>query len=360
MLKKIVYVLIAVLLIAAILWPRLKPMLASKKEGIGPPTTGKPGAKGPSILQANVYVAQPETIKDKIVVNGSLLANETIEVCSEAAGRVEKIYFQEGTMVVKGQLLVQVRQVELQAQLRKVVEQKNLAEKREKRLQQLLAREAVSQEEYDAVASQVVVYQAEIDLLKAQLEKTEIRAPFSGIIGFRKIAEGSYISVGASIASLQDIASIKIEFGVPEKYSEVLRTGMNINFHTRSSDKTFQANIYAIEPQIEANTRNLILRARTMNAANLLRPGAFADIELPLTEVTNALLVPTEAVVPELNGKKLLLVKNGVVEPRNVVTGLRTDTKIQITEGLQIGDTVLATGILQAKPGIPVKINKVL
>jgi membrane fusion protein (multidrug efflux system) len=205
--------------------------------------------------------------------------------------------------------------------------------------------------------NEVNVLESELELVEARIEKTRVRAPFSGTIGLRNVSEGSYISPQTRIATLQSTNPIKIDLSVPEKYSSRLQPGAPISFTVRGSEETYEGRIYAIEPQIDPNTRSLRLRARAPNAGGALRPGAFADVTVVFDTIEDALTVPSFAVLPELGGQQVFVVRNGVAQPQSVEIGVRTDSTVQVTSGLSLRDTVITSGIQQLRPGLPVRIE---
>ncbi|MEQ8524534.1 efflux RND transporter periplasmic adaptor subunit [Gracilimonas sp.] len=312
-----------------------------------------------SPLSVDVYVVQPDTIEDNIFTTGTLLANEEVELASESSGLIEEIYLKEGQSVEKGELLIKINDSELRAQLNRADFRLNLAEDREKRQTQLLEKGGISQEEYDATLNEVNVLRAEVALIEAQIAKTEIRAPFSGKIGLKYVSDGSYITPSTRIATLQDIDPIKIDFSIPERYAAMVEVGNKVEFTVSGMPKTLTANVYAKEPRIDTETRSLQVRAKSPNTGGQLLPGAFADLELTLSTINNAMMVPSISLVPELQGQKVYVVENGTVQPKSVQTGLRNETKVQITEGVAAGDTVLTTGLLQVRPGMAVNIGNV-
>jgi membrane fusion protein (multidrug efflux system) len=329
-----------------------------KLEGLtGSENNSASGNSANSTLSVDVYVAKPDTIENNIFTTGTLLANEEVELASESSGLIEEIFLEEGAYVEKGQLLIKINDSELQAQLNRAEFRLNLAEDRERRQAQLLDKGGISQEEYDATLNEVNVMRAEVALIEAQIAKTEIRAPFSGKIGLKYVSDGSYITPNTRIATLQDIDPVKIDFSIPERYAAMVEVGNKVAFTVSGLDKTLTASVYAKEPRIDTETRSLQVRAKSPNENGALLPGAFADLELTLSTITNALMVPSISIVPELQGQKVFVVKNGMVQPQTVSTGLRNETKVQITEGIAAGDSVLTTGLLQVRPGMPVNIG---
>ena len=342
----------AILLIVGLLaYPKVKGFF-------GGSSSAAPAARGggSATLAVEAFYVHPDTIENKIYTTGTLIANEDVELSTETAGIIQDIYLEEGKAVNKGDLLIKINDSDLQAQFRRAEFRLNLAEDRESRQKQLLDKGGISQEEYDATLNEVNVLRAEVALIEAQIAKTEVRAPFSGQLGLKYVSDGSYISPNSQIATLQDIDPIKIDFSIPERYASLVTVGSKVLFTVQGIEKQMVATVYAKEPKIDSDTRTLQVRARSNNKDGNLLPGAFANLELTLSTIDDAIMVPTISLVPELEGQKVYLVKNGVVQPSSVQTGLRTDLKVQITEGVQPGDTVLTTGLLQVRPGIPVDI----
>lgn len=306
----------------------------------------------------NIYVVNPETLENKITSAGTIISDMEAELKPEIAGRVIKILFIEGKTVKKGQLLVKLNDADLQAQLKKLKIQLKLANDKEQRLKKLLGINGISQEEYDIALSQVETLIAEIELIQAQIDKTEIRAPFDGIIGLRNIAEGQYINSSITVASIQKINPIKIDFAIPEQFASLINKNAEITFTIKGTTKKHKATIYAIEPKIDPNTRTLMIRAKCANPNGEIYPGTFAEIEMNQQKTENALLIPTEAIIPVLKGQKVFLYKSGKAKEQNVKCGIRTTDRIQVMEGVEAGDTVITSGIMQISNGSSVIISK--
>lgn len=326
--------------------------------GAAPAGAGGPGANA-APLAVSGFVVSPRTIDDRALTTGSLLANNSVEIRNEVAGRLVQLAFKEGDAVQQGALLVKIYDNDLQAQLRKLELQKDLAARSEQRQKDLLAVNGISQQEYDAASNAVNSIEADIDLVKAQIAKTEIRAPFTGVVGLRNVSEGAYLAAFTTIATLQQLDPMKLEFNLPERYRDRLRTGDTVRFRVESSARENSGAIYAFEPMVDAQTRTLKVRALCRNGGGSLLPGAFAKVEVPLQRIDSALMVPSQAVIPELRGQKVMLSRGGKATPVSVDIGLRNDTTVQVTKGLQPGDTVLITGIMQARPGMPVNVTVV-
>ncbi len=323
----------------------------------GPADTGSQQRQS-SATSVDATVVRPGPIANRLQTTGTLRADESVALTAEASGRVTQILFEEGQRVEKGDLLVQINDAELQAEKQRLQYRLELVRDRAERQKRLLEQGGVSQEEVDSIVNEVNVLESELQLVEAQIEKTQVRAPFTGTIGLRQISEGSYLSPQTTIATLQRVRPIKIDLSVPAKYSTQVREGQPIQFRVRGSDQTYEAEVYAIEPQIASETRSLPMRARTANSDGSLRPGAFADVTVVLDTVPDALTVPAFAVTPSLGTQRLFVVENGTAQPRNVTLGVRTDSTVQITDGLAPGDTVITSGIQNLRAGLNVKVDQ--
>ena len=336
----------------------------SAGKGGGPGGGGKGGKGGPGggkrggPIPVRVMVVKDTIISNDIDVTGTLDANEKVNLISETSGRITGIYFTEGSYVKKGQLLVKVSNQDLQASLAQGNYSIALAKQNEARNKALLQKGAISQQEYDTSLTALNTLQAQADVVKAQIAKTEMRAPFSGTIGLRSVSPGGYLSPNTAVASLVNMDPAKITFAVPEKYQAYIKPGSKINFTVASSTNKFNATVYAIEPSIDVNSRTITVRARAANSNGVLKAGSFAKINLTLDQIPKTIMLPTEVVTPDIKGYKVFIYDNGVAVPRAVTTDLRTDTKIQITDGLKPGDSVVVSAIMQMRPKAQLRLIK--
>ncbi len=314
---------------------------------------GGAGAGGPTPVRT--VVLGTHRMADRVTTVGTILANEEVDVRSEVAGRVEAISFDEGTRVTKGQLLVKIADADLRAQLARAESRLAIANTEAERQRQLFGQSLTSQREFDTALNEYNVAKAETDLTRAQLAKTEIRAPFEGKVGLRFVSVGSYVSPATQITSIQDDTPVKLDFSVPERYAGRLQKGDAINFTVQGNARVFDGTIYALEPSIDTATRTLRVRATSPNADGALVPGAFADVDIVLAE-RDALAIPAFALIPELKSHRVLLFKGGKVESRDVEIGTRTDRTVEIVRGVDAGDTLITTAILQLKPGASVTL----
>jgi membrane fusion protein (multidrug efflux system) len=328
--------------------------LASCGSRMNDPRPGAPGAADP--LSVSGMIAVPAPLENVVRSSGTVMASESVDLVAESAGRVEKIAFREGGHVRKGQLLVKINDDDLRAQLRKTDLQIELASDQEGRQRALLEKNAVSREQEDIALNQVNTLRADRDNLLSAIRKREVRAPFDGVAGLRYVSEGGYVTQSTRIASVQKLNPLKVDFTVPEKYAAQVATGDVVEFRGEESDLRFTGKLYAIEPKIDPSMGTLQLRALCDNSTGKIFPGAFVHIDLRLRRIENALVIPTQAVIPVFKGQTLLLRKNGLVLSVPVRTGIRTATGVQITGGIAPGDTVITSGILQLRPGAPVSV----
>lgn len=303
-----------------------------------------------------VFVIGEAELEDKLYASGTIVANESSELKAEASGNITYINFPEGNTVSAGTLLLKVNDADLRAQFDKIKIQLKLAEDSEKRLKNLLQVSGVSQQEYDVALSNLHSLKADSAYHQAQIAKTEVRAPFNGVVGIRNVSLGSYITPATTVAQIHQISLVKIDFSIPEKYSSLFKVGDIIKFQTEGLNTNYQAKITVKDPLIELNTRNVRYRAVTSNPRSELMPGAFARVELSLKDKPNTIFVPTEAIIPVLKGKKVYVLNAGLAEEKLVETGLRTEDHVQILSGLSTGDSVVVNGNFQLKNGSPVKV----
>ena len=349
---------ILILFIAGIIiYPKIKNRF---KSDTGPFSKTKGIHGGGQPLFANGYIVVPAQMSELILTTGSLIPDEEVELSFETSGKVVAIYFKEGTRVKKGDLLAKINDKPLQAQLLKLNAQLKLTEEREFRQRQLLDRDAISRESYDQVATELQSLEADILLIKARISETELRAPFDGIVGLRMISEGAFASTQTKIVQLVKITPLKIEFSIPERYTGEVSPGFPITFTVDCVDNTFSAKVYAVDPQVDLDTRTIVARALYPNTKEELKPGRFVSVRAQLSQIDNAISIPTEAVIPEMEGEKVYIFSNGFAKEIKVTLGLRTESHVQVQSGLQFGDTVLTTAILQLRNQIPVQLDTLI
>lgn len=311
-------------------------------------------------LKVDLYVVRPTRFAETIEVPGTIVANESVEIHPEVAGRIIKLPIQEGAYVEKGSLLAKLNDADLLAQLNKLEIQLQLAQQTEKRQSQLLMIQGISQQDYDISLLQVNSLRADIDIIKTSIEKTEIRAPFSGKLGLRNISNGAYVNTSSVLAVINQTDQLKLDFSIPEKYIGKVRNGQTVYFRFEGSSDSLTARVVATESKVTENSRSLMVRARVESKRSFLLPGSFAKVSIDFDPDPNAILIPTQAILPQARGKKVILYKEGIAAFTDVKTGSRTTDRVQITAGIKAGDTVVTTGLLSVRPDAPISIGKIL
>ncbi|RYE21892.1 MAG: efflux RND transporter periplasmic adaptor subunit [Sphingobacteriales bacterium] len=317
-------------------------------------------AKGgrPKDIKAEGYIVEPQAYQNNYTASGSLLPNEAIEIHPEISGRVTGLFFTEGTYVKKGQTLVQINDAEIRAQIQKLKAQKQLQVKLLERQKELVNIGGISQQDYETTQTNISSIDADIAFSEAQLRSTKIVAPFDGKIGIRSISLGAVISPTTLITVLQQTHQLKMDFTVPDRYRDIVKNGNEVFFSVSGSLDTLSGKISAVDPGADQTTRTIRVRAIVPNPDNKLSAGSFAHVVVPFESNNNAILVPSQAIIPTTRDKQVALVKNGKASIVTVQLGDRTAGKVEVVQGLQAGDTVITTGIMQVKPGMDVKITK--
>jgi membrane fusion protein (multidrug efflux system) len=313
------------------------------------PANGQAPARN-APLPVEAFTVKSKNLNENLEVPGTLLAAEETEIRPEISGRLVGLYVQEGNMVQKGALLAKLFDEDLQAQLKKLAVQLEIAKKTFERQSELLKIQGISQQEVDLSELQVNNIKADMELVRVAISKTEIRAPYSGRLGLRNISPGAYISPTNIITTISQVDQLKLDFTVPEKYGDMFSKGRPVSFSIAGSDRNFQATVLATQTAIEASTRNLTVRAAVRGGQGALLPGAFAKVKINLSGNEKSLVVPTQAVIPQARNKQVIVFKNGTPDFRIVETGIRDSSFVQILEGLSEGDTVVTTGLLAIRP----------
>ncbi|MCF0060760.1 efflux RND transporter periplasmic adaptor subunit [Dyadobacter chenwenxiniae] len=314
------------------------------------------GGGGPTIV--DVIVVKSEQVSDKVEVNGTIVANEFAELRPEVSGLLTYLNVPEGQSVSKGTVIAKINNADLQAQLNRTKVQLELAETTEKRLKQLVAVNGINQADYDLAVNQVNTLKADMAYTQALIDKTIVRAPFSGVIGLRKVSEGSFVTPTSIIATMQQLSNLRIDFTIPETYQKYVQKGRNVEvLLDQNSRKRETARIIALEPQVNQSTRNITVRA-VLNSGST-SPGSFAKVYLNASTNKNSILIPTNCIIPEAMGKKAVTVKGGKAVFVDIQTGDRREDVVEVTSGLNIGDTVVVSGVLFARPDAPVKVRSV-
>lgn len=305
----------------------------------------------------DILVAQPEELTLGIPATGTLLPRESVTLVSEVSRRLVQVSAEEGKVVKKGDILFRLDSADLSAQRNRLEVQLKLAERTAQRQTELLAESATTEAEADAATSSVDELRAQLRVLDVELAKTTIRAPFSGVLGLRQVSEGAWVTPATPLITVSDTRELKIDFRVPERHAGRVRPGTEFTLRVEGGETPLLGTVLATEPSIDETSRSLLVRGlvKTQETQEMVVPGSFAQVELPVVD-TGAILLPPTAVVPGLSGVSVYVVKDGVARLIPVEQGTRTESSVQITAGLAPGDQVIVSNLLRLRNGAPVRV----
>ena len=307
-------------------------------------------------LTVYAEIVKYETLTDDFISIGSILPDEEVGLCFETSGKITSIFFQEGSKVTKGQILAKVNDEPLKAELKKLQSQIKLAEDRVARQHALLEKDAVSKEAYEQVVTDLDKLNADIDLVKARIAQTELRAPFDGVVGLRSVSEGQIVATTDQVATLTKISPLKVEFSINERQADDITEGTPLTFMIQNDTRQYNAKVYAVESRINTRTRTLTARALYPNTDGKVKPGRSCNIKMKLHEIKNAITAPSQAIIAEMGNAVAYVYRDGKAEMVRVTKGLRNEARVQLVDGLKIGDTLIISGALQLRSGMPVEL----
>jgi len=318
--------------------------------------TDKFNANAP--VSVDIAIAAAQVIDKVIEVNGSVVASEFVDIRPETNGRIVFLQIPEGKMVTAGTVLAKLNDADLQAQLQKIKVQLALANINEQRNLKLVQAKGINQSDYDISLQQVNSLKADMAYTQSLIDKTVIKAPFTGQMGLRQVSLGANVNTASTIVTLQKVDQLKIDFTLPEIYQNYIKVGKKINVESIANPGVkMTATIAAIEPQIIATSRNIKVRA---NLQGKLLPGAYTKVFLVENQQKPSILVPSNIIIPDSKVKQLVVVREGKAKFINVETGYRTASAVEITAGVKLGDSLIVAGMLFVRDGSDLKIGKTL
>jgi membrane fusion protein (multidrug efflux system) len=339
---------VALLLVGAVAWWALS--------GTTGATTGAKG-KGPLGAPVETVVVKPTKTTTDIPAVGSLRSDEHVQIAPEIAGRIAEIRFQEGEPVKQGEILVLLDDALTRAEVSEAEARLNLAKANFERADTLQKSRNIAERAYDEARANFETARAAHELAQVRLAKHTIRAPFTGIVGFRALSAGAFISIGATLVNLEKIDVLKLDFKIPEIFLADVQVGQKVDVMVDALPKrTFQAEIYAIDPLIDVNGRALQIRARLANPERVLRPGLFARISIRGRAEREVVMVPEGAIVPRAGEFLIFRVEDGKAVETKVGLGSRRSGMVEVTSGLIGGATVVTAGHQRLKNGAMVDV----
>lgn len=297
------------------------------------------------------YIVKPAVLNDVLEITGSLEPNQEVDIVSELPRKIVRVNVKDGVSVSAGQLLFEMDNADLYAQLEKLHQQEKLAQLNEERLRDLIQHEAVVQQDYDQAFTNLKVLDAQIVELQVTINKTKIRAPFNGQLGIIHVYPGAVVSANTVLTHIQDNSQVKLDFHVPEKYAQNITSGSILKFTVASDNRQYNARVVAREAGVDPATRTLLIRAVSQNTAKTLLSGQSARMQVSLHSSDNALMVSSQALIPSSQGYNVYIVKNNQVQLDPVEIGQRGPFTVEVLHGLNKGDTVITSNLLRLMPG---------
>lgn len=342
-------ILIIIVLGALIVVPKL---LSDKSKNQSPPGQNPQSQSIP----VDAYIVKPIELENEVLTSGTILANEEVEIKSELTRKITGIHFKEGSFIPKGKVLFKLDDSDLIAQINKLELDEELFSRQQEREKQLLDKGLLTPDEYEVRTTDIEKIRADIEIAEVQLSKTYIRAPFSGVAGFRNVSTGSLVNNTVVLTTIQDISRVKVDFSIPEKYINQFSSGQDITFKVEGYEDDFNGKVISYDPNINESTRSILLRASASNKGSKLLPGSFVKVKLLLNNINDAMMIPSESIIPQLKGQSIFVYQNGTAIMKNVEIGVRTEKDVQITAGINLNDTVITTNVLRLKSDAKVKI----
>lgn len=320
-----------------------------------PASPAAPAGSAAGAVAVEVTRVSAASFADETTAVGTLKSNESVVLRPETSGRIAAIHFKDGQVVRRGALLLSLDAGIQEAELQQARANLALAQANQQRNEDLFQKKFISQQSLDNTKAALKVQEASVALAEARLAKTRIRAPFDGVVGIRNVSVGDYVKEGEELVNVEDIATLKVDFRLPEAYLGRLERGQTLEV---SSDALpgvpFQATLEAVDPLVDVNGRSISCRALLPNREGRLRPGMFVRSRLVFGERKDALMLPEQAVVTGAR-PRVFRVEEGKARAVTVQLGVRRDGRVEILEGLAMGDTVITAGQLKVRDGMPVR-----
>lgn len=322
-------------------------------------STSAANAKSEKVIPiVDIIIATPEPISNVIEANGTIIAGEYVELRPEVSGRLTYLNVPEGKYITQGTLIARINDADLRAQISKSKVQLDLAQTTTDRYKKLLDINGLNQADFDAALNQVNGLKADIMYTQALIDKTVIKAPFSGVVGLRNVSPGAYVSAATVIATMQQTKQVKIDFTLPDMYGNTIKKGTVVTVEVDAATKeTRKAVVIATEPGANTDTRNLKVRA--LLEGGTPNPGAFVKVSIDAGQRRSSIKVPASCIIPDDKNNQVVLVKNGKASFVNIKTGIREASNVEVLQGISVGDSVVVTGVLFARPKNSVQVRSV-
>ena len=328
---------------------------------------GAPGAKGGNggksggaqrVLNVEGYVAELGSQSKSFKTMATLAPRNSVALSAATSGRLVSLKAKDGAIVKKGTLLAKIDDSELRAQLKQAESNKMLAEQKEQRIRGLFEKNGATKQDLEAAEASLKSAEASIELIRAQIAKTEVRAPFSGKLGFVDVSVGAWLNSGSAIAELSEVDHLKAKFSLPQRYASVIKVGDKIMLKDAERHVEKEGVVTALDAVISESSRTRRVMVDVDNSKGELIAGSFVSVNVGMeASSVESFTVPSEALILDRDGAYVFVSDNGKAKIKHVTTGLRTPMSVQVLSGLDVGDTVIVSGIVSLRPGAAVKIK---
>lgn len=312
-------------------------------------------AGGPPFIPVNMTKVAESPVSTTVNAVGALIAEDSVMLRPEIDGRITRLAFKEGQPVRKGAVLVVLDSTEQRARVAAARADAALAESRYKRSEELVAQNFISRQALDEARAQLDILRARLRQEQVALDKTVLRAPFAALAGLRQVSVGAYVNKGDDIVRLDALGNLKLEVPIPETALPLVRIGLPVTLSVDAlPGRSFSGKVHAIDPAVDPVSRNVRVRARIANPKGELKPGMFARVSADLGGKTRRIVLPEQVIVPRPDGNYVFLAVDGKAELRKVTLGKREPGRVEIVDGVAVGDTVVLDGQIKLRPGVPV------
>ena len=331
----------------------------------GAPAAGGPGGGGPAggaqpPAPVEVAAAFTDTVIDAIVATGQIEPMQQIALRPDVSGRVVTLLFREGASVSAGTPLVKIDDAEVRAEVDRARADRDLAQQALARTRDLLAAKAAAPADLERAEATARSTSATVSLLEVRLSRTVVRAPFSGVVGQRKVSLGDYVNTSSELLTLQTVSPQRAVFTVPERYASALKRGQGVSFQVAAiPGRTFEATVDFVDPVVALPGRTITVKAQAPNPGGVLQAGMFIEARLETAVRANATVIPEESVSPTATGAFVWVVQGDKVTRREVELGVRTPGFVEVRRGIDTGDRVVVGGLERLSEGAPVKATEV-
>ena len=328
--------------------------------GAGAPGKGGPGGRPAREIAVEGYIAEMHEAGKEFTTMATLEPMNSVSLTAATSGRLEKLYAKDGSKVSKGSLLAKIDDSELRAQLKQAESNQQLAQQKYDRAKGLYEKDGTTKADMESAEASLKSAQASVELIKAQIAKTEVRAPFAGTLGFVNVSVGAWLTTGTAVATLSEIKELKAKFALPQRYASTLKVGDPVHLHDEERNVEKTAKVKALDATMSQSSRTRQIMVVVDNSNGDLIAGSFAKVKVSMESGrVKRIPVPAEALTLDKDGAYVFVATGGKAKIKHVETGLRTPISVDVIAGLDEGDTVISSGLISLREGSAVRIREI-